>query len=779
MTSKSAGLAVAIGLVAAVTARSAPPQIKGTAPFGVQRGVVSEVTVQGANLSGHPVLIAPFDFVVEPLDSPNADAANWKLKLNIAAETPIGVYPIRVATDDGLSNPFLFSVGQLPQVREKEDNNTFGDAQAIPSPVVVEGESAGNDVDYFKFTGKKGQRIVVDAQCARIGSGVDPSIRLTTASRTYIASADDSPGLLTDARLTALLPEDTEYVIELSDSRYQGGGRAVYRLVVGPVPVADEVFPIGGRAGETVGVELRGGTLTEMTVAAATLDPKPETNVFPLRVIEKSSAPDSSDQPALDVESLAPLAVSRLTELREPVDANAPDPHAAAPVALNGRLDPAGDVDRFVLAVTPGQKLRIKVEAAELSSALDGVLQVLGAKDAVLATADDTTIPSRREKGRGPGIVSPDPSLNFTVPAGLTEVTLSLRDLESRGGTGFPYRISVEPIVPSIEVMLNESEVSLPRNGTVAVGVTIDRQDYSGPITLTVANPPPGVTVRPGTIADGQTIGSFTLSASPEISFGIVNLEVTGEGKRADGPIVGRAIKSIVFAQQATLPTNTVTQHGLAAAPAQPKPVTLDAPATPIEVVHGFGAAIPVKAVRASGADAALAVTMLPAPPGLAVPDVKIAEKAAEANVTINAAPEAPLGATTIALIAKGKIAETDQTIGIPAVTLNVVRPAAIELAAPEAEIKAGSTIEVKGKVVRKAPFKEAVSVKLEKLPAGLKAEPVTVAPDATDFTIKVVAYPKAAAAMGSANVVVAFQLNKKDYPTPPTPLAVKVLPAQ
>ena len=111
--------------------------------------------------------------------------------------------------------------------------------------------------------GRKGQRIVVDAQCARIGSGIDPTIRLTTAAanRAYVASADDSPGLLTDARLTAVLPEDADYVVELSDSRYQGAGRPVYRLVIGAVPMAEEVYPLGGRAGETVGLELRGGTL--------------------------------------------------------------------------------------------------------------------------------------------------------------------------------------------------------------------------------------------------------------------------------------------------------------------------------------------------------------------------------------------------------------------------------------------------------------------------------------------------------------------------------------
>jgi len=782
VTCKAAGLGVVIGLALAARGLAAPPQISGTTPLGVQRGVVSEVTIQGANLSGNPMLVAPFGFEVEPPAAPTTDAAGWKLKVNVAAGTPVGVYPIRVKTDDGLSNPFLFSVGQLAQVAEKEENNAFESAQAIPSPVVVEGKAEGNDVDYFRFAGKKGERIVVDAQCARIGSGVDPSIRLTTAGRAYVASADDSAGLLSDARLTAILPEDADYVIELSDSRYQGGGRPVYRLVVGAVPVADEIFPLGGRQGETVGFELRGGNLPDLKVSAATVAAIPDWNVFALRATNQALGMAAPAEPVLDVESLPPMVVSQLPELREPADPNAPPVRAAAPVALNGRLDPAGDEDRYVLAVAPGQRLRIVVDAAELGSALDGVLQVMGANDAVLATADDTTTPVPGKTPKAAAIISPDPALDFTVPAGLSEVTLALRDLQGRGGTGYAYRITVEPIVPSFKIALNDLQMSIPKDGTAAVGVTVARQGYNGPIALSVANPPAGLTVRPGTIADGQAVGSFTVSASPDAAFGVVTLQVIGTGQGPGGPIVRAATKEVVFAQQAllqaTLPTNTSTQTGLAVAPALTTAVKLDAPATPIEVVHGFGVAIEVKVERSAGADAALAVTPLPLPPGLAVPAVNIAEKVATGSVTVTVAPEVPLGLMTIALTAKGKIADAERVFAVPAVTLNVVRPVAITLDAPSTEVKAGATVEVKGKVERKAPFKEPVTVKVTGLPAGLKADPVTVAPSESDFTLKIVADPKAAAASAAAGVAPGFQINKKDYATPPTTLAVKVVPA-
>ena len=87
-----------------------------------------------------------------------------------------------------------------------------------------------------------------------------------------------------------------------------------------------------------------------------------------------------------------------------------------------------------------------------------------------------------------------------------------MRDLEGRGGVGFPYRIVVTPIVPTFDLQPNEPQVSVPRGGTAAVGVTVARKDYNGPITVTVADPPAGLTVRPGTIAAGQNVGALSIS---------------------------------------------------------------------------------------------------------------------------------------------------------------------------------------------------------------------------------------------------------------------------
>ena len=196
---------------------------------------------------------------------------------------PSGSIPFGSRPKSGASGPILFAVGQVAQAAEIEPNNTIDCAQPIANPSVVEGECSGNDEDFFRFKGRKDMRVVVDAVCSRIGSGVDPMIRLTKSDGRFIASADDTPGLLTDGYLTAVLPEDGDYVLEFCDSRFAGTGRAVYRLLVGAVPFAGELYPMALPRGQLAAIELRGGTLSDDRLFALQNASRPLTrDVLPL-----------------------------------------------------------------------------------------------------------------------------------------------------------------------------------------------------------------------------------------------------------------------------------------------------------------------------------------------------------------------------------------------------------------------------------------------------------------------------------------------------------------
>ena len=614
---------------------AAPPthRVDEISPLGVRRGFTTELTLHGSLLSGNPRLVAPFRFVEEKPPPTGSDASTFKTRLTVDPETLLGIYPVRVLTDEGLSNPFALAIGQLPQIPEKEDNNDYKmKAQFVALPTVIEGRLPQGDHDNFRFRGEEGQRIVASLEAAEIGSGIDPGRLSLVSLDRHFSSA------LTDPSIK--LPKDDDYLFFLSrPSRSEiKGGPPVYRLTIGELPMALEIYPWGGRRGETIRVELRGGPVGVGKVVPVTLDPLPGESIVRLRVPSHMPGPDGRP---LDFEWLTPLVVSDLPERLEPTAADAPPLRAVAPVVFNGRIDPIGDEDRFTLSVTPGQRLRAEVAAGDLGSPLMAVLIVLDARGKELHKVNNKYYDRTCfRKIEGFEYFSIDPSVEFTVPDGQTEVTLVVHDYFSdplsfvfdrgrsvkqieRGGLGFVYRLTVVPVEPRFAVGLNDAQVSVPKGGTAAVGVSVTRQGYRGPITLRVTNAPPGLTVRPGSIAEGQTVGAFTVTAAPDSTFAPLFLDVIGEGRGPEGPITARASKVIFFGEPMTPPmrfttdvidgkpqyyevppylrTRIRTQPGLLIATTQAAPITLDAPIGPILVTQGHTATFKVTATRPKG----------------------------------------------------------------------------------------------------------------------------------------------------------------------------------
>ena len=144
------------------------PQARLTAvfPLGAQAGQNVEVSISGGTdideldrmSFSHPGIKAQ-------LKSGNTFA------VSVAADVPVGVYEVTVHGLYGTSNPRSFVVGSLPEVQENDANDSQETAQAIEIGSVVNGRSnRGADVDFFKITGKKGQRILIECQSLRIDS---------------------------------------------------------------------------------------------------------------------------------------------------------------------------------------------------------------------------------------------------------------------------------------------------------------------------------------------------------------------------------------------------------------------------------------------------------------------------------------------------------------------------------------------------------------------------------------------------------------------------------
>lgn len=172
--------------------------------------------------------------------------AGWNLTAQkIELDTRDGGDAIRQATfREGrwVANPIPYAVDTLPESEEAEPNDDAKSAQTIAAPRIVNGFIAKpGDVDVFKFKGKSGDALVAEVEARRLNSPLDSLLRLTDASGRVLAWNDDhedkSTDLLThhaDSRLTAQLPKDGTYFVQVCDAQRQGGTVYGYRLRIGP-----------------------------------------------------------------------------------------------------------------------------------------------------------------------------------------------------------------------------------------------------------------------------------------------------------------------------------------------------------------------------------------------------------------------------------------------------------------------------------------------------------------------------------------------------------------
>ncbi len=91
------------------------------------------------------------------------------------------------------------------------------------------------EADTFDLRLKNGERVEIEVLARRLGSLLDPIVRITDHDGKELARADDSVGV--DPRIVFSAPRDGAFVVEVSDLFGHGGERHVYALsVVTPMP---------------------------------------------------------------------------------------------------------------------------------------------------------------------------------------------------------------------------------------------------------------------------------------------------------------------------------------------------------------------------------------------------------------------------------------------------------------------------------------------------------------------------------------------------------------
>ena len=92
-----------------------------------------------------------------------------------------GIYPLGARTSDLAVNRLPFSVDALPDVLEREPNNSLKAAQPVTLPVIVNGRiQQPGDWDEFSFKGRAGDAIVAEELARRLESPLDSRPRSST-----------------------------------------------------------------------------------------------------------------------------------------------------------------------------------------------------------------------------------------------------------------------------------------------------------------------------------------------------------------------------------------------------------------------------------------------------------------------------------------------------------------------------------------------------------------------------------------------------------------------
>jgi hypothetical protein len=695
------------------------PTIRNVNVRGLTIDGATTLIVDGDDLGEAPKLFLPFPAKLEL--HPKSTAKQATFTVTLAGDVIPGYYQMRLANEHGVSLPFGIAVDRLPQRPLT--------AAVEPTPVALHGSVTGGNSVEAKFTGKAGQKIVVDVEAVRLGSKLRPVIHLIGAKRLQIAWAWPSGARGGDCRLEATLPADGEYVVALHDVEYAAAAPTHFRLLIGTLPSVDRVFPPALTQGTSRGIDYFGSGAWHADIVAPA-----SAGILPL--------PWPKDMAGAGPRPF--VVVSPHPELEEIVaDTGKGQDLPAGSVGVSGRLSKPYEVDVYRIPTVPGTKLRLEAFAERLGSPIDIALIVRNEKGIQLLRIED-----------GAGTL--DPAAEYVVPENTKQLLIDVVDVQGRGHANAIYRLRIDPQTKSGEedfrLMTSASRLSLPGGSRGVVPIFVERLGYRGPITL-AAKLPAGYRLDGAQIpaeADGALV-TVHRDASPALEPALL----TWTGRAVSG--AERTVKIQGLPMESLQPW-LANEFAIAPVTAKAPEFQIDWPGLAADALlrPGKKLDLPVK-VRHADEKATVRLSLLTSqnPPLInKQPDatrqlkaekaIELGPKISEGTVTL--VVPAALTGMTFDFAILGELLGADKKTVLAAATTPVRRlelrsPLVVKLDGPaRREVTLGPKSEplpLAGTIERRDDFKGDVLVTLTGLPAGAKAE-TTVKAAETAFHLKV-----------------------------------------
>ena len=656
------GMALVWALAAAARAQLPAARLDALFPAGAAPGTSVDVTIHGADLDdptgllfSHPGITArvklaeqgPFDQTPEPLPD--------TFVVTVAADVPPGHHAVRFQGRYGLSGDRTFVVDPSPHVAETEPNDTPADAVALPVPGVADGRfTGGADTDRYRFAGRRGVRLSIEALARRIDSRAGPVLRLTGPDGGLVDEA--RPVGAADPVLDVELPADGDYLLSVTDALHGNGPDHPYEIRISSAPRLAFVFPPVVAPGTTVdavayGWNLPGGRPSALTRDGRRLEEAPVRLAMPADIADRLLFRERLEPGQFALDGVAfrlegpagPSNALFVAAADGPTEREAADndrPGAAQPLSLPaeivGRFHPRHDVDWYRFDAKKGDVLWIEVWSRRLGLPTDPSLVIereARADDGTItvstvATVDDA---GTRRGGREFDERSFDPSYRFTAPADGT-YRLLVRDGHARlhDDPALAYRLVVRPPRPDFRLVAVPVDatgaVLLRKGGRAAVEVLADRRDgFAGDITVAARGLPAGVTAGEVVIGSGNTMTCLVLSAEEGAPPGGAALGVVGRATIPAGEIVrtarlGTSLDPLPFvppgSQTASTRARLVETLPVTVSADEIAPVALSiGSGTVLETARGGVLKIPYSVTRREGAGASMTGVPIGLPP--------------------------------------------------------------------------------------------------------------------------------------------------------------------
>lgn len=450
--------------------------------------------------------------------------------IEVPKNQPTRVYECRVATDQAVSSVTHLLVTPFPVIEEveKKDNNTFDTAQVVTIPSTICGIcEKTEDLDCFKFTGKKGQEITLQVYAQRVTeaihtmqtSGVylmDSILTLYGPQKQIIAQNDNF--IKSDSLITVKLPADGEYVFEIRDARYKGTGKYAYCIEFSETPFVYHTFPLAVQKGKTAELELRGHALKDHHKVSFSATDAKETGWVKRTFKTPAGQTNSIWTLISDHPQVATPGTNTTAKTALPL---------TLPVGISAQLTEAGQSHYYSFKAKKDQYYFFKLMSNRIDLPLDCVMEVQDSKGKVQRIFVNGSATTEADDG----LQTKDSEFYFKAPAD-GDFFIAVRDLHDRGGERFAYHLSGELSGPEFEVYGEYYYAQIAPGTNMMWFARIKRLNgFNGPIELNIEGLPKGVTFEPVTLPPGVNDCGLILKASKDAPINASLVKISGKAK--------------------------------------------------------------------------------------------------------------------------------------------------------------------------------------------------------------------------------------------------------